>query len=105
MQFSKHTGKVPVPLTSETKLDFVHSCGAAKDFHNLGRRPRRQFLAVGRERRHAKMRSAAPERAAHESQHSGEGGVLLGVPGRPPRGDGLPSLQDMSGPCQLPAEA
>ena len=46
-----------------------------------------------------------PERVAHEGQDIGEGGVLLGVPGRAPGGDGLPPLPDMGGQRQPAAEA
>ena len=47
----------------------------------------------------------APERLAHESQPSGEGGVLFVVPCRPAGGDGFPLLQDMGGHHQPAEEA
>ena len=51
------------------------------------------------------MGGPLPERLAHASQDIGEGGVLLGVPGRATGGDGLPPLPDMGGQRQPAEEA
>ena len=44
--------------------------------------------------RHAKS-GLGPQRAAHEGQSVGEGGVLLGIPGRLPDGDGAGPVRDL----------